>query len=330
MRFTGLRRLLRLLCCALTLCCAWVLLHTHAYADEDPAPPEGSAESESEPAPTPEGAPPGEGEEPDEDEIDKDDGPEWVDPPEHADGLNDRRYQPPPDPDSLTNEVPECSWAYTFKFQISREKDEQDCGFWPDPCIAKSWARAQAAWISGAAFALDKTMFNTAQTSSSTSATGFLHVWRTDSAPCGSKMTIYMHPSFKAFAEIDPPSSAKAGGNSTIFSQATGKEAKASGTVNIDSQGGRSVTVGGVPVPTSGGGGNKIDQVFQDLESASFPGKKETLHLSGDVSVSTTANAYLLNGHASSESGVIESKLDSYIYGVCSSPCTKTVKVTLD
>jgi len=337
MRFTGLRRLLRLLCCVSALCCAVALFHAHAYADEEPAQPEGAAPAvpeegaESEEVPTPGEAPAEEEADPDEDDVDlDDDGPEWVDPPKHVEGLEDPKYQPPPVPDSLTNDVTECSWAYTFKYNVSRDRDEQSCGFWPDPCVAKSWVRAEAARIGGAAFAFDKTMFNSAQTSSSTSATGFLHVWRTDSAPCGSNMTVYMNPSFRAFARIDPPASAKAGGNSTILSQTTGTEAKASGEVRVDSQSGSSTSVGGVPLPTTGGSGNKIVQTFQDMKLAMFPGKKETLHFSGDISVAATANANLLNGSADSESGVVESRLHSYIYGVCASPCTKSVKIVLE
>jgi hypothetical protein len=310
------------------------LLLAPAPADEpDPAPP--PSEGGSEPAPPPPPAP--------DDETktappDADNPPppplppggEEDDPPTRPPDGGEPPPPPPPGTTMPASQV-ECDWAWMFRASFDDDKHSMSCAFWPDPCEAESSTSVDMIALAGKGWAYDKTMFNSATTSSSSLADGALAIWRTDYAPCSSEFDAAAHVSFKAGGAIDPPATARVGGDMSI----TGGRirARASGTVTVTSEGdspGATVRVGDTQVQITGDGAQSMEQHFKHDDQAKWLSTGETFLFSGTVFVSDWANAWILNGKAKASSFASDSRVRFEVWVRCFYPCSRILGFLID
>lgn len=240
---------------------------------------------------------------------------------------------PPPEPPGtpMPASQVECDWTWAFRADFDDDEHSMSCNFWPDPCWAKSDTSVDMIFVAGKGKAYDKTMFNSAATSSSSLASGALSVWRTDNAPCASEFQAAAHVSFKAGGAIDPPATARAGGSMSI----TGGQIKAnaSGTVTVTSEGdspGATVKLGDAQVELTSDGAESMQQHFKHDAQAKWQSTGEIFLFSGTVFIADWANAWILNGEARADSFASDSKVRFEVWVRCLYPCSRTLGLLLE
>ena len=227
--------------------------------------------------------------------------------------------------------TPDCAWGYTYKLPIARDDDEMECGFWPDPCYASSWAQAVGPYIGGHGYALDKNIFGSASTASAASSAAVLHVWRRDGQPCGSIFTLIMRPQFRVQGKIDPPAAAEAGGVQDMLSVTNGVRALAKGVLSISSANGNAggVKVGPFQVKVSSATGNQASRTFADQNAAVYPARVDTILLFGASYIADSADGTVFNGKGEADSGIAAASAGLMLVATCAKPCTKSISISM-
>ncbi len=227
--------------------------------------------------------------------------------------------------------TPDCAWGYTYKFPIGRDDDEMECGFWPDPCYATSWAQAVGPYIGGHGYALDRNIFNSASTATGASSAAELTVWRRDTQRCGSIFTLIMRPQFRVQCKIDPPAAAEAGGIQDMLSVTSGTHAVAKGVLSVSSADGNtgSVKVGPVQVRVSSATGNQSTRTFVDQKAAVYAARVDTILMLGVSYIADSADANVFNGRGEADSGIAAASAGLTLLATCANPCTKSVTITM-
>jgi hypothetical protein len=253
-------------------------------------------------------------------------GAKYKKPPKDKTGLLTPAYQPPSEPPWGA----ECSWSYTYVMPATRDDDDAECGFLTDACHGEAWATATASKIGSGGYAYDRSLFNTAAVSAATLSKGYIHLWRTDNAPCNNAILISTAPSFRAFAKVEGSATGTAGGVSDVFAEGIGLRATAKGAVEASSKSSEgSINIGDIKLPIFKAGGKSIKRFFSDMATGISTKRVETVDLLGSPFAAHTANRSFLGNAATAQAGVDTSWTSLSIVATCALPCTKMALITL-